>query len=140
MPPRTPRFPRPLALPTFRLSGHMAKADTKPTKRPKRTDPERFERFIAAARKRGIDESLEHFAAKFFQERAAKAVDQAMSRAVRFCTEAFDGHGHDGMRHHAARQRVNRARAPRRTQVYVERRPQPSSAGGGLPPFNWPAA
>ena len=44
------------------------------------------------------------------------------------------------MRHHAARQRVNRARAPRRTQVYVERRPQPSSAGGGLPPFNWPAA
>ena len=37
MPPRTPRFPRPLALPTFRLSGHMAKADTKPTKRPKRT-------------------------------------------------------------------------------------------------------
>ena len=34
----------------------------------------------------------------------------------------------------------NRARAPRRTQVYVERRPQPSSAGGGLPPFNWPAA
>ena len=44
------------------------------------------------------------------------------------------------MRHHAARQRVNRARAPRRTQVYVERRAQPSSAGGGLPPFNWPAA
>ena len=76
MPPRTPRFPRPLALPTFRLSGHMAKADTKPTKRPKRTDPERFERFIAAARKRGIDESLEHFAAKFFQGRAAKAVDR----------------------------------------------------------------
>jgi hypothetical protein len=32
---------------------------------------------FAAARKRGIDESLEHFAAKFFQGRAAKAVDQA---------------------------------------------------------------
>ena len=59
------------------LSGRMAKADAKPKKRPTRTDPEQFERFIAAARKRSIDESLENFAAKFFQERAAKAVDQA---------------------------------------------------------------
>jgi hypothetical protein len=40
-------------------------------------DPEQFERFIGAARKRSIDESLEHFAAKFFQDRAAKAGDQA---------------------------------------------------------------
>ena len=53
----------------------MAKADAKPKKRPTRTDPEQFERFIAAARKRSIDESLENFAAKFFQERAAKAGD-----------------------------------------------------------------
>jgi len=66
-----------LALPVLKLSGRMAKADTKPIKWPKRTDPEQFERFIAAARKRRFDESLEDFAAKFFQERAAKAVDQA---------------------------------------------------------------
>jgi hypothetical protein len=47
----------------------MAKADTKLIMRPKRTDPEQFERFIAAARKRGVDESLEDFAVKFFQDR-----------------------------------------------------------------------
>jgi hypothetical protein len=55
----------------------MAKAETKLIMRPRRTDPEQFERFIAAARKRGVDESLEDFAAKFFQDRAAKAGDQA---------------------------------------------------------------
>jgi hypothetical protein len=43
----------------------MEKADAKPKKRPKRTDPTRFERFIEAARKRGVDESLEDFAMKF---------------------------------------------------------------------------
>jgi hypothetical protein len=55
----------------------MAKADAKPIKRPKRTDPAQFARFIEAARKRRFDESLEDFAAKFFQDRAAKAGDQA---------------------------------------------------------------
>jgi hypothetical protein len=54
-----------LALPVLKLSGRMAKADTKPIKRPKGTDPEQFERFIAAARNRSIDESLEDFAMKF---------------------------------------------------------------------------
>jgi hypothetical protein len=34
-------------------------------KRPKRTDPEQFERFIEAARRRGVNESLEDFAVKF---------------------------------------------------------------------------
>jgi hypothetical protein len=66
-----------LALPVLKMSGRMAKADTKPIKWPNRTDPEQFERFIAAARKRRFDESLEDFAAKFFQDRAAKAGDQA---------------------------------------------------------------
>ena len=55
----------------------MAKADAKPKKRPNRTDPAQFERFIEAARKRGINESLEDFAAKFSQDRAAKADDRA---------------------------------------------------------------
>jgi hypothetical protein len=43
----------------------MAKADAKPKKRPKRTDPAQFERFIEAARRRGVNESLEDFAVKF---------------------------------------------------------------------------
>ncbi len=43
----------------------MTKADATPKKHPKRTDPGQFERFLAAARKRSIDESLEDFAAKF---------------------------------------------------------------------------
>jgi hypothetical protein len=47
------------------LSGRMAKADAKPKKRPKRTDPAQFERFIEAARRRGVNESLEDFAVKF---------------------------------------------------------------------------
>jgi hypothetical protein len=54
----------------------MANADAKPNNRRKRTDPAQFERFIEAARKRGINESLEDFAAKFSQDRAAKADDQ----------------------------------------------------------------
>ena len=57
------------------LSGRMANADA--NNRRKRTDPAQFERFIEAARKRGINESLEDFAAKFSQDRAAKADDQA---------------------------------------------------------------
>jgi hypothetical protein len=43
----------------------MAKVAAMRKKRPKRTDPEQFERFVEAARKRGVDESLEEFAAKF---------------------------------------------------------------------------
>ena len=46
----------------------VAKADTKQKKRAKRTDPAQFKRFIEAARKRGVDESLEDFAAKFFSK------------------------------------------------------------------------
>jgi hypothetical protein len=51
----------------------MAKADTKPIKRPKRTDPEQFERFIAAARNRSIDESLEDFAYPSAKEKPRRA-------------------------------------------------------------------
>ncbi len=43
----------------------MAKADTKPIKLAKRTDPQQFQRFIEAARKRGMNESLEDFAVRF---------------------------------------------------------------------------
>jgi hypothetical protein len=46
----------------------VAKAGKKPKKRAKRTDPAQFERFIEAARKRRVDESLEDFAAKFFSK------------------------------------------------------------------------
>jgi hypothetical protein len=56
---------------TLPVSGPVvvAKADTKQKKRAKkRTDPAQFARFIEAARKRGVDESLEDFAAKFFSK------------------------------------------------------------------------
>ena len=43
----------------------MEKAAAKQKKRPKKTDPEQFERFLEAARKRGVNESLEDFAVKF---------------------------------------------------------------------------
>jgi hypothetical protein len=43
----------------------MAKVVAKRKKRPGRTDPAQFERFIEAARKRGVDETLEEFAARF---------------------------------------------------------------------------
>ena len=43
----------------------MEKAAAKQKKRPKKTDPEEFERFLEAARKRGVNESLEDFAVKF---------------------------------------------------------------------------
>jgi hypothetical protein len=49
----------------------MANSDAKPNNRRKRTDPAQFERFIEAARKRGINKSLEDFAAKFSQDRAS---------------------------------------------------------------------
>jgi hypothetical protein len=41
------------------------KSRRKAKKRPKRTDPAQFERFIEAARRRGVNESLEDFAVKF---------------------------------------------------------------------------
>jgi hypothetical protein len=50
----------------------MAKADAKQRKHRKRTDPAQFERFIEAARKRGVDESLEDFAMKFQKTVAAE--------------------------------------------------------------------
>jgi hypothetical protein len=50
----------------------MAKADAKPNNRRKSTDPAQFERFIEAARKRGVDESLEDFALKFQKTVAAE--------------------------------------------------------------------
>ena len=40
----------------------MAKADAK---RGKRTDKEQFERFVAAARKAGVNESMEDFQVRF---------------------------------------------------------------------------
>jgi hypothetical protein len=43
----------------------MAKVVAKRKKRPGRTDRAEFERFIEAARKRGVDETLEEFAARF---------------------------------------------------------------------------
>jgi hypothetical protein len=50
---------------TLTRVGHMAEANTTPKKRLKKADPAQFERFIEAARKRGLDESLEDFAARF---------------------------------------------------------------------------
>jgi hypothetical protein len=43
----------------------MAKVVAKRKKQPGRTDPAEFERFIEAARKRGVNETLEEFAARF---------------------------------------------------------------------------
>jgi hypothetical protein len=43
----------------------MANADAKPNNRRKRTDPAQFERLIEAARKRGINESLEDLRRSF---------------------------------------------------------------------------
>jgi hypothetical protein len=42
----------------------MAKAAAK-KKKPKRTDKEQFERFVQAARKHGVNESMEDFQVKF---------------------------------------------------------------------------
>ncbi len=42
----------------------MAKAAAK-QKKPKRTDKEQFERFVVAARKHGVNESMEDFQVKF---------------------------------------------------------------------------
>jgi hypothetical protein len=44
----------------------MAKV-AKRNKQPGRTDPAEFERFLEAARKRGPDETLEEFAARFLK-------------------------------------------------------------------------
>jgi hypothetical protein len=43
----------------------MEKASAMQRKHRKRTDPDQFERFLEAARKRGVDESLEDFAVQF---------------------------------------------------------------------------
>jgi hypothetical protein len=43
----------------------MAKVVAKRKRQPGRTDPAEFERFIEAARKRGVNETLEEFAARF---------------------------------------------------------------------------
>jgi hypothetical protein len=42
----------------------MAKAVAK-KKKPRRTDKEQFERFVQAARKHGVNESMEDFQVKF---------------------------------------------------------------------------
>jgi len=49
----------------------MAKAIAK-KKRPKRTDKEQFERFVQAARKLGVNESMEDFQVKFHKIVAQK--------------------------------------------------------------------
>jgi hypothetical protein len=43
----------------------MAKVVAKRKKRPGRTDTAEFERFMEAARKRGLNETLEEFAVRF---------------------------------------------------------------------------
>ena len=43
----------------------MTKLDAKPKRQSKESDPEQFQRFIEAARKRDMNESLEDFAARF---------------------------------------------------------------------------
>lgn len=43
----------------------MAKAAAQKKKKPKRTDKEQFERFVQAARKHGVNESMEDFTVKF---------------------------------------------------------------------------
>ena len=43
----------------------MAKVAAKRKSEPKKSDPDQFQRFIEAARKRGMDESLEDFAVRF---------------------------------------------------------------------------
>ena len=43
----------------------MAKADAKQKKRPKKTDKHQFERFVATARKLGVNDSMEDFTVKF---------------------------------------------------------------------------
>jgi hypothetical protein len=50
----------------------MEKASATQRKHRKRTDPEQFERFIEAARRRGVNESLEGFAVKFQKTVAAE--------------------------------------------------------------------
>jgi hypothetical protein len=43
----------------------MGKAGQKQKKRPKRTDKQQFERFVATARKLGVNDSMEDFTVKF---------------------------------------------------------------------------
>jgi len=43
----------------------MEKAGAKRKKPPKRTDKQQFERFVQAARKLGVNESMEDFQVKF---------------------------------------------------------------------------
>ena len=43
----------------------MAKAGAKKKRPPKKTDKHQFERFVATARKLGVNESMEDFTVKF---------------------------------------------------------------------------
>jgi hypothetical protein len=45
----------------------MTKVAKRKKQLPERTDPAEFERFLEAARKRGPDETLEEFAARFLK-------------------------------------------------------------------------
>jgi hypothetical protein len=47
------------------MDGPMTKIVAKRKREPKGSDPERFQRFIEAARKRDMNESLEDFAVRF---------------------------------------------------------------------------
>ena len=53
--------------------GNPMKKVLKPKRPPKARDPEQFQRFIEAARKRGINESLEEFAVRFGKSLPPKA-------------------------------------------------------------------
>ena len=48
----------------------MAKTTAKLEIKPQTKDAEQFQLFLDGARKRGMNESLEDFAVKFFQDRA----------------------------------------------------------------------
>jgi hypothetical protein len=50
----------------------MAKATAKRETEPKTDDAEQFQRFLEAARKRGMNESLEDFAARFGKNASPK--------------------------------------------------------------------
>ena len=61
----------------------MAKTAAKLEIQPQTKDAEQFQRFLEGARKRGMNESLEDFAVKFFQDRARpKPVKRHPTRAA----------------------------------------------------------
>jgi hypothetical protein len=56
----------------------MTKIDAKRKREPKGRDPEQFQRFIEAARKRDMSESLEDFAVRFGKNEAHACSDRSL--------------------------------------------------------------